>query len=144
MLAVAPDAGRTIPGRLAAAIEAIDPGDTYNPAVPEALVASGLHRMCLPLETGRLGGGMVERVDVRAALGAVSGSAPPEFAMHTHVVGALVESDAWPADLRAWVEGLVMAEGALLNSAATEDGSGSPARGGLPSTVRSRLKTASG
>jgi hypothetical protein len=44
MLAVAPDAGRTIPGRLAAAIEAIegiDPGDTYNPVVPEALVANG-------------------------------------------------------------------------------------------------------
>jgi Acyl-CoA dehydrogenase, N-terminal domain len=118
---VAPDAGRTLPGRLAAAIEAIeaiDPGDTYNPVVPEALVASGLHRLCLPLETGGLGGGMVEAVDVLAALGAVSGSAALGFAMHTHVVGALVESDAWPAELRAWVEGLVVAEGALLNSAA--------------------------
>jgi alkylation response protein AidB-like acyl-CoA dehydrogenase len=121
-------------GEAIAAIEAIDPGDTYRPAVPTALVASGLHLLCLPRASGGLGAGMVEAVDVLSALGAVSGSAGLGFAMHTHVVGGFVESAGWPADLRVRVERLVL-DGGLLNSAATEEGSGSPARGGLPATV---------
>jgi alkylation response protein AidB-like acyl-CoA dehydrogenase len=134
-------AARTIPERLAAAcaaIDTIDPGDAYDPAVPAEVVTSGLHRLCLPLGSGGLGGGMVEAVEVLAALGAVSGSAALGFAMHTHVTGSLVESDGWPVNLRTWLERLVVDDGALLNSAATEDGSGSPARGGLPATVAVR------
>ncbi len=117
-----------------AAIEAIDPGDTYSPAVPAALVSGGLHLLCLPVASGGLGGGIVEAVEVLSGLGAVSGSAALGFAMHTHVVGGLVESEGWPAGLRHWVERLVV-DGGLLNSAATEEGSGSPARGGLPATA---------
>jgi len=116
------------------AIEAIDPGDRYEPAVPAALVASGLHLLCLPRDTGGLGGGMVEAVEVLAALGAANGSAALGFAMHTHVVGSLFESDGWSPDLRTWLARLVRDESALLNSASTEEGSGSPARGGLPAT----------
>jgi alkylation response protein AidB-like acyl-CoA dehydrogenase len=129
--------GPTVTERLAqaiAAIEAIDPGDRYEPAVPAAVVASGLHLLCLPVAHGGLGGGMVEAVEVLSALGAVSGSAALGFAMHTHVVGSLFESEGWPEPLRQWLGGLVRDEAALLNSAATEEGSGSPARGGLPST----------
>lgn len=138
MAAMPSDPVPTIPERLStalAAIEAINPEDRYDPAVPAALVASGLHRLCLPPESGGLGGGMVEAVNVLAALGARSGSAALGFAMHTHVVGALFESEGWPPDLRAWLGRLVVAEDALLNAAATEEGSGSPARGGLPATV---------
>ncbi len=130
-------ADRSIAERLAeaiAAIETIDPGDSYNPAVPAALVASGLHLLCLPRGSGGLGAGMIEAVEVLPALAAVSGSAALGFAMHTHVVGGLVESAGWAPGLRAWVDGLVL-DGGLLNSAATEEGSGSPARGGLPATI---------
>lgn len=117
------------------AIEAIDPGDRYDPAVPAAIVSSGLHLLCLPADSGGLGGGLPEAVAVLSALGAVSGSAALGFAMHTHVVGSLYESSGWPAPLRAWLGRLVRDESALLNSAATEEGSGSPARGGLPATL---------
>ena len=120
-----------------AAIERIDPGDRYEPAAPAALVASGLHLLCLPRDAGGLGGGMVEAVGVLATLGAANGSVGLGFAMHTHVVGSLFESDGWPADLRTWLAGLVRDEAALLNSASTEEGSGSPARGGLPATSAS-------
>jgi alkylation response protein AidB-like acyl-CoA dehydrogenase len=99
------------------------------------MVASGLHLLCLPAASGGLGGGMVEAVAVLSALGAASGSAALGFAMHTHVVGSLYESDGWPEALRAWLGRLVRDDGALLNSAATEEGSGSPARGGLPATL---------
>jgi alkylation response protein AidB-like acyl-CoA dehydrogenase len=116
------------------AIEAIDPGDRYEPAVPAALIASGLHLLCLPRDAGGLGGGMVEAVEVLSALGGANGSAALGFAMHTHVVGSLFESDGWPPDLRTWLAKLVRDESALLNSASTEEGSGSPARGGLPAT----------
>ena len=77
---------------------------------------------------------MAEAVDVLSALGATSGSAALGFAMHTQVVGGLVESEGWPAGLRAWLERLVL-DGGLLNSAGTEEGSGSPARGGIPATA---------
>ena len=129
--------GPTLAERLAgglAAVEAIDPGDSYDPAVPAALVASGLNRLCVPAELGGLGGGLVEAVDVLGALGAVSGSAALGFAMHLHVTGSLFESSGWPSDLRDWLTGLIL-DGGLLNSAATEEGSGSPARGGLPATT---------
>jgi alkylation response protein AidB-like acyl-CoA dehydrogenase len=117
-----------------AAIEAIDPGDGYDPAVPAAIVSSGLHLLCLPTAAGGLGYGMPEAVAVLSALGATNGSAALGFAMHTHVVGSLYESAGWPEPLRDWLGALVHDEGALLNSAATEEGSGSPARGGLPAT----------
>jgi alkylation response protein AidB-like acyl-CoA dehydrogenase len=130
--------GPAISERLAqamAAIEAIDPGDGYDPAVPAALIGCGLHLLCLPRDAGGLGGGLVEAVTVLSALGAESGSAALGFAMHTHVVGSLYESAGLAPALRDWLGGLVRDEGALLNSAATEEGSGSPARGGLPATT---------
>ena len=128
----------TISERLAqaiAAIEAIDPGDRYDPSVPAALTASGLHLLCLPREAGGLGGGLVEAVEVLSALGAASGSAALGFAMHIHVTGSLYQSAGWPPALRDWLGRIVRDESALLNSAATEEGSGSPARGGLPATT---------
>ena len=137
-MSTAPGRQPAVAERLAqaiAAVEAIDPGDRYEPAVPAALIASGLHRLCLPREAGGLGGGLVEAVEVLSALGAASGSAGLGFAMHTHVVGSLYESAGWPPTLRDWLGGLVRDEAALLNSAATEEGSGSPARGGLPATT---------
>jgi alkylation response protein AidB-like acyl-CoA dehydrogenase len=117
------------------AVAALDPGDTYDPAIPAALVASGLHLLCLPAGSGGLGGGMAAAVDVLSALGALDGSTALGFAMHTHVVGALGESEGWSPGLRSWLEHLVTGEGALLNAASTEEGSGSPARGGLPATI---------
>ena len=117
------------------AVRALDPGDRYNPEIPASLTAHGLHLLCLPAASGGLGGDMAAAVDVLSAVGAVDGSTALGLAMHTHVVGALAQSDGWAADLRQWLENLVAADGALLNAASTEEGSGSPARGGLPGTT---------
>jgi alkylation response protein AidB-like acyl-CoA dehydrogenase len=134
---VAAGAGAPVADRLAsalAAIEALEPGEAFDPAVPAALVANGLHLLCLPEAAGGLGAGMATAVDVLAALGAIDGSTGLGFAMHLHVSGALADSAGWPPDLRAWLQDLIVRDGALLNAASTEEGSGSPSRGGLPAT----------
>ena len=110
-------------------------GDGFDPAVPAALVASGLHLAPLPEAAGGLGIGPREAVELLAALGAIDGSTALGFAMHVHVVGAMVGSAGWPAGLRETLYDAVRDHGALLNTAATEDAGGSPARGAVPETT---------
>jgi len=112
--------------------------ETFDPAVPAALVQAGLHRLPLPVESGGLGGRLGEAVRVLAALGAVDGSAALGMAMHFHTLGAAVESGAWPAALRHETCRAVREEGALLNLTATEERGGSPARGAIPATTARR------
>ena len=113
----------------------LEPSDTFDPAAPAVLVAAGLHLGPVPVASGGLGLGLREAAEILAAIGAVDGSVALGFAMHLHVVGALAESPGWPDGLREEIYRAIRDEGALLNSAATEDGGGSPARGALPETV---------
>src|SRR5207248_1375882 len=78
---------------------------------------------------------MREVVLVQLALGAVDGSAALGFGMHQHVLGSAVESGGWPGAVRENVYRAIREEGALLNSAATEERGGSPARGAVPETT---------
>ncbi len=89
--------GRLLPGS----------AEGFDPAIPGALVAAGLHLAPVPVSAGGLGVGLRELAEVLAALGAVDGSAALGFAMHVHVVGAMAESPGWPDGLgfaRALVE----------------------------------------
>jgi alkylation response protein AidB-like acyl-CoA dehydrogenase len=110
-------------------------GDGFDPAVPAALVAAGLHLVPVPVAAGGLGIGLRQAVEVLAALGARDGSTALGFAMHVHVVGSMVESTGWPAGLRERLYAAIHDDGALLNTAATEEAGGSPARGAIPGTV---------
>ena len=124
--------------RLADALDRLDrlaPSDAFDPAAPAALVAAGLHLAPVPVAAGGLGIGLRETAEILAAIAAVDGSVALGFAMHLHVIGAMAESPGWPEGLRAEIYRAIREEGALLNSAATEDGGGSPARGALPETV---------
>ncbi|MFM8333048.1 MAG: acyl-CoA dehydrogenase family protein [Candidatus Methylumidiphilus sp.] len=111
--------------------------ETYNPAVPAALVQAGLHRLPLPVQHGGLGGRMGDVARVLAAVGAVDGAAALGLAMHCHTLGAAAESRLWPQTLLENLWRQVCEDGALVNLTATED-SGSPARGTLPATVARR------
>jgi len=110
-------------------------GDGFDPAVPAALVASGLHLAPVPEAAGGLGIGPRAAVELLAALGAIDGSTALGFAMHVHVVGAMAESPGWPAGLRETLYDAIRDHGALLNTAGTEDAGGSPARGAVPETA---------
>lgn len=117
--------GRLLPGA----------AEEFDPAIPAALVAAGLHLAPLPESAGGLGTGLREAAEVLAAIGAVDGSAALGFAMHVHVVGAMAESPGWPVGLRQELYAAIREQGALLNNAATEEGGGSPARGAIPGTT---------
>lgn len=106
--------------------------EDFDPAVPDTLVRSGLHRAPVPVAAGGLGAGLSEVVAVLSALGAVDGSAALGLAMHCHTLGTAVEAGDWPAHLRSKMFREVVTAGALLNVAATEAKGGSPARGAIP------------
>jgi len=113
----------------------LDLGDAFEPRAAEAIVAAGLHRLVVPASAGGVGARMADAAEVLAAIGAIDGATALGFAMHVHVVGALVDSVDVPADLRQRVFRAIVDDGALLNNAATEEGGGSPARGAIPGTV---------
>ena len=118
-----------------ARLATLGPGDAFDPRVPEAIVASGLHAVVVPVEHGGLGGGPGDAVRMLSTIAAIDGSTALGFAMHVHVVGSMAESAGWPEGLREWLYRRVIDDGALLNAASTEEGGGSPARGALPQTT---------
>ncbi len=113
----------------------LDLGDAFDSRAAAAIVAAGLHRLIVPSAAGGMGGRMVDGVAVLSALGAIDGATALGFAMQVHVVGALVDAEAVPAALRDRLFAAIVADGALVNNAATEEGGGSPARGAIPGTV---------
>lgn len=137
-----------LPEDVAAALRAVLPVVTaaadrerFDPEVPAAFVRAGLHRMPLGPADGGHGPSLDLACRVLAAIGAVDGSAALGFAMHLHVVGSALSGGGWaPPALRRLVD-LVRDHGALVNSAATEEGGGSPARGALPATVATPIGT---
>lgn len=116
-------------------LRALDPGDVFDPRAAAAIVATGLHRLTVPVGAGGLGASMVDAAEVLAALGAVDGSSALGFAMQVHVVGALRDAPDVPDAIRDGVFRAIVDDGALVNNAATEEGGGSPARGAIPGTV---------
>ena len=118
-----------------AAIEALAPGDAFDPAVPEAIVATGLHAAAVPIEHGGGGAGLADDVRILSAIGAIDGATALGLAMHLHVTGAAASATVWPPATRDGLFRAVVEEGALVNAASTEEGGGSPARGAIPGTV---------
>jgi len=116
-------------------LEALDLGDAFEPGAARAIVASGLHRLVVPVAAGGLGGRMADAAEALLAIAAVDGSTALGFAMQLHVIGALVDGDAVPIVLRDRLFARVVTDGALVNNAATEEGGGSPARGAIPGTI---------
>jgi alkylation response protein AidB-like acyl-CoA dehydrogenase len=112
--------------------------DAFRPGVVDAVRSSGLHRLTLPASAGGSGAGLRESVEVLAAIAAEDGSTALGLAMQTHVLGSALESGAWPAVPFGRLIAAVRDEGALVNAAASEEGSGSPSRGGLPDTRAER------
>lgn len=125
-------------------LRALELDDRFEPRAAAAIVEAGLHRLCVPASAGGLGASMVEAAEVLAALGAVDGATALGFAMQTHVIGAMRDATVFPEDVRDRVYRAVVADGALLNNAATEEGGGSPARGAIPGTTAKPSEPAAG
>jgi alkylation response protein AidB-like acyl-CoA dehydrogenase len=135
---VAPGLRPALAERFADARERLDrlePGDTFDPRVPAAIVAAGLHLLPVPLTAGGLGSSMAEAAEVLSSLGAIDGSTALGFAMHIHAVGSIADSAVWPKGTRDRLYRAIVEDGALVNNASTEEGGGSPARGAIPGTI---------
>ncbi|MEA2576775.1 MAG: hypothetical protein QOD78_363 [Chloroflexota bacterium] len=116
-------------------LRALELGDAFEPRAAAAIVDAGLQRLCVPASAGGLEASLSEAAEVLSALGAADGSTALGFAMQVHVTGAMRDATAFPEAVRERLYGSIVAQGALLNNAATEEGGGSPARGAIPGTT---------
>ena len=101
----------------------------------DALRSAGLHLLTVPAEHGGWGGTLPEAVLVLERLARGDGATGLVFAMHVQTMGSLSESRPWPEPRFAALCRDVVANGAMINSAASEPELGSPSRGGLPATT---------
>ena len=106
------------------------------PAIPQAIVATGLHAAAVPVELGGRGAGSRRSSRSCRPLGAIDGSTALGFAMHLHVDGAAAESTRPGRRPRASAcSGRSSTTARCVNAASTEEGGGSPARGAIPGTI---------
>ena len=124
----------TVLGKVIDRLRALDLGDPFEPRAAAAIVDAGLHRLCVPASAGGLGATMVEAAEVLMAVGALDGATALGFAMQVHVTGAMRDASTFPEAIRDAIYRAIVADGALVNNAATEEGGGSPARGAIPGT----------
>jgi alkylation response protein AidB-like acyl-CoA dehydrogenase len=130
-------------GRLTARFAATAADHDRSGAFPrenfEALQAHGLIGLVAPAEHG---GGGATLATARHVIAAVARGEPATALILTMTYlqhHALTRPDSrWPAHLREQVTRDAVAHGALINALRVEPALGSPARGGLPSTVARR------
>jgi alkylation response protein AidB-like acyl-CoA dehydrogenase len=101
----------------------------------DALIASGYTAVAVPR---RLGGGgaplrLVVALQERLAMG--DPSTALAVGWHQSMVIGLRETDGWPRAAVERIFATVVGEGGLINSCASERETGSPSRGGLPTTT---------
>lgn len=103
------------------------------------LKRAGYHTITLPEEIGGRGAGLLDLCLGQEELAVGDGSTALGIGMHLSLLGRLVEDPSWPEHIWKRVTTGVVERGALINSAATEPGMGSPSRGGMPVTTASHV-----
>ena len=120
---------------------AFRPSDTDTDAVAHNLEVArqaGLPGLTVPAREGGLGANLLDFASYQQLLARRDGATALVLAMHHMLVGGEAESGLWPAD--QWRELCDAANrGALVNSAATEPGAGTPSQSGLPATRATSL-----
>ena len=88
--------------------------------------------LTVPVELGGMGANLPQFATYQERLARGDGATALILAMHHMLIGGEAESGLWPADTFEEVCRAAVDHGALVNSAATEPGAGSPSLGGLP------------
>ncbi|HLN61015.1 MAG TPA: acyl-CoA dehydrogenase family protein, partial [Symbiobacteriaceae bacterium] len=99
------------------------------------LRSSGYARLTVPAEFGGDGANLVELLLAQERLARGDGSTALGIGWHLSLMGKLTETRAWPAPTYERICREVAGQGALLNSVASEVETGSPSRGGRPTTT---------
>jgi alkylation response protein AidB-like acyl-CoA dehydrogenase len=101
----------------------------------ERATARGVLGLTVPRELGGLGADLHQFARYQERLGRGDGATALILAMHHMLIGGEAEAALWPQESFAGMCHAVIDEGALINSASSEPGAGSPSMGGLPQTV---------
>ena len=112
-----------------------DRENTFPHEAFRALHEAGYLALTVPEEYGGRGADPLEVALAQERLARGDGAVALGAAMHLGLIGRLAETRAWPPPLFAQLCREVVAEGALINAAASEPALGSPSRGGLPATT---------
>lgn len=98
-------------------------------------VERGATALTLPTELGGMGADLHQFARYQERLARGDGATALILAMHHMLIGGEAEARLWPRATFAEVCRAIREDGALINSAATEPGAGSPSMGGLPKTL---------
>lgn len=101
---------------------------------------SGYLALTVPEEYGGRGANPLEVALAQERLARGDGSVALAATMHLIHVGMLAQARSWPPALFERLCREIVAEGALINAAASEPNLGSPSRGGLPNTTAVRTR----
>lgn len=104
-----------------------------------AMKENGYLALTVPLFHGGLGAGVHAMVFAQERLAQGDGATALAVGWHLYVIGKQAETETWPRATRERIFREVAVEGALINAAASEPATGSPSRGGLPTTEARRL-----
>lgn len=124
--------------RVAARAAEHDRENTFPFEAFRALHEAGYLALTVPEEYGGRGADPLEVALAQERLARGDGAVALGATMHLGLIGRLAETRAWPPALFARLCREVVAEGALINAAASEPDLGSPSRGGLPATTATR------
>ncbi|HYG60169.1 MAG TPA: acyl-CoA dehydrogenase family protein [Symbiobacteriaceae bacterium] len=98
------------------------------------LYRSGHSLLTVPQEFGGQGGGVYEMVLAQNYLARGDGSTALAIGWHLFKLGQLGETHTWPADIYERVCRGAVQQGYLINAIISEPETGSPSRGGRPTT----------
>ncbi len=100
----------------------------------EDLRKSGYLSLSIPRESGGWGASLAEIVRAQAILGEGCASTALVVAMHLSQIARAIQLGNWPAPQLEAMMRNVVEKGTLLNNASSEPATGSPSRGGIPTT----------
>lgn len=106
------------------------------------ITEAGYHLLTVPTEAGGFGATLTELVHAQERLAQGDGATALTIGWHLAAIGKQREIQGWPKDLFDRLCRAAVEEGALLNSLASEVETGSPSRGGRPTTTA--VRTADG
>ena len=101
----------------------------------ERAAARGVLGLTVPRELGGLGADLHQFARYQERLGQGDGATALILAMHHMLIGGEAEAGLWPPESFDEVCRAAIEDHALINSAATEPGAGSPSMAGLPGSV---------
>lgn len=103
-----------------------------------AIKAAGYHTLTVPEEFGGMGATISEMLLCQERLARGDAGTALGIGQHISYVSNIVNTQIWTPERYTWLCNEVVKNGALFNSAASEPATGSPSRGGKPTTTARR------